>query len=98
MNLIIGVMKVELYMNDVFSLKEKRQIIKSIIERIKAKFKISVAEVSQNDIWKNAIIGVSVVSNDKTNVESIINKVFNFIENDSRIDIINCERENIYFN
>ena len=89
-------MKVELYMNEVFSLKEKRQIVKSIIERVKAKFKISIAEVSQNDIWKNAIIGISIVSNCGNNLESVMTKVYNFIDNDVRIEVISCDKENVY--
>lgn len=83
-------------MNEVFSLKEKRQIIKSIIERVKSKYKVSVAEVSKNDAWKNAIVGIAIVSNSGTNLESIMTKVYNFIENDGRIDVINCDKENVY--
>lgn len=96
--MIVGILKVNLYINDVFSLKEKRQVIKSIIERTRVKFKISIAEISQNDLWNNSVIGTSVVSNDKDIVENLMKSIIDFIEYDGRVEIVNIEKENIYFN
>ncbi|MEN8908395.1 MAG: DUF503 domain-containing protein [Clostridiales bacterium] len=95
--MVVGVLKIDLYINKVFSLKDKRHIIKSIIERIRAKYKISIAEIDQNDKWNNSVIGVSLVSNGKDVVERMIDLIINFIEKDGRTDIINIEREIIYF-
>jgi uncharacterized protein YlxP (DUF503 family) len=96
--MIVGIIKLSFYIEDVFSLKDKRQIIKSIIERTKSKFKISIAEVGQNDIWNNSQIGISVVSNKKDIVDKSLDSIINFIEFDGRVEIIDIEREIIYFN
>ena len=57
--MVVGVCKVILNIDSAFSLKEKRQVVKSIVERLKSKFNASVAEVELNDVWKNAVIGIS---------------------------------------
>lgn len=94
--LVVGVCRMELSLDGVFSLKDKRQIVKSIIERIKARYNASIAEVGLNDTWKNAVIGVSCVSNDAKHVDSMLNNIVNFVENDGRAILFNYTTEKIY--
>ncbi|KNY26800.1 protein of unknown function DUF503 [Pseudobacteroides cellulosolvens ATCC 35603 = DSM 2933] len=86
----------ELSLEGAFSLKDKRQIIKSIIERLKARYNASIAEVDLNDTWKNAVIGVSCVSNDAKHIDSMLNNIVNFVENDGRAALFNYNTEKIY--
>jgi len=74
-------------------LKEKRHVLKSIIERLIARFNASVAEVDYNELWNKSMIGVAVVSNDKKICESAISKIIAFIDNDERVEIINYSKE-----
>jgi len=87
--MIIGTCQIEMLIYESNSLKEKRHVIKSIIERIKSRFNASVAEVDYMDLWNRSVIGVSVVSNSKTLCESSIAKIIDFIDNDERVEIIN---------
>lgn len=75
------------------SLKDKRQIIKSIIERLKSRFNISIAEVDLNDSWKTSIIGFACVSNDTNHANQILSNVIKFIDGDNRVEIIGEEIE-----
>ncbi len=75
------------------SLKEKRQVIKSIIERLKNRFNISIAEVGYLDVIRRSTIGFTVVSNEKTYIERLMGKIINFIDLDPRVQIINLEKE-----
>ena len=86
----------ELSLDSAFSLKDKRQIVKSIIERLKARYNASIAEVDLNDTWKNAVIGVSCVSNDSKHIDSMLNNIVNFVENDGRAVLFNYNTEKIY--
>ena len=86
----------ELSLEGAFSLKDKRQIVKSIIERLKARYNASIAEVDLNDTWKNAVIGVSCVSNDAKHIDSMLNNIVNFVENDGRAVLFNYNTEKIY--
>ena len=62
--MIIGSCVVELVIYDANSLKDKRQVVKSIIGKLQSRFNISVAEVGLNDTWRNAVIGFACVTND----------------------------------
>ncbi|MBP2026985.1 uncharacterized protein YlxP (DUF503 family) [Acetoanaerobium pronyense] len=91
--MIVGICQVELRVYNCISLKSKRQVIKSIIERLKSRYNISIAEVGDNDIWQKSLLGFSCVSNSKKHIESVISNVFNFIENDERVEIISTDIE-----
>lgn len=95
--MVVGVLKIFLGIDDVFSLKEKRHIVKSIIERLRSKFNASVAEVDLNDKWKNAVIGVTCISNEANHVDSMMANIVNFVEKDGRAEIMDYSTENIYF-
>ena len=82
--MVIGVCRIVLIIDNAFSLKEKRHIIKSIIERLKSRFNASIAEVDLNDLWKNAVIGVACVSNEAGHADSMLSNIVNFVENDGR--------------
>jgi uncharacterized protein YlxP (DUF503 family) len=87
--MIVGTCQIEMIIYESNSLKEKRHVIKSIIERIKVRFNVSVAEVDYLDLWNRSLIGIAVVSNSKPLCESVICKIIDFIDNDERVEIIN---------
>ena len=78
--MIIGTCKVYLEAEWVFSLKDKRMIVKSIIEKTRHKFNVSVAEVENQDMHKSIVIGFACVTNEVSHANSIIDTVINFIE------------------
>jgi uncharacterized protein YlxP (DUF503 family) len=62
------------------SLKAKRQVLRKVTDRVKAKFNVSVAEVDANDLWQRAVIALALVGNDKAAVNEQMDKVLHFIE------------------
>ena len=94
--MVIGVCKVVLAIDDVFSLKEKRHIVKSLIEKVKSRFNASIAEVDLNDNWKRAVIGISCVSNESGHADSVMANIVNFIENDGRAVLFDYSTEIIH--
>jgi len=81
--MIIGTCKVYLSADWVTSLKEKRSVIKGLIERAKHKFNISIAEIEQMDSHKHIVIGFACVTNDARLADSIIQNVIHFIESNT---------------
>ncbi|MEE9536487.1 MAG: DUF503 domain-containing protein [Desulfobacterales bacterium] len=75
------------------SLKGKRKVIKSIISRMRNNFNASVAEVGSNDIHQRAEIGFSLVGNNKTLINSKIDKIFNMVDGLGLAEIIDTEME-----
>ena len=86
--MFVGVGQVELFIPESGSLKSKRFVLKSIKTKIRNKFNVSVAEIENNDKWQRASLGIAVVSNNKKIVDSTLNQVINFIENDFRVEVI----------
>jgi len=78
---VVSILHFVLDLPDIRSLKEKRQIVQSVKNRLQNKFKISVAEVAQQDSWRFAEIGVAVISNSKQYGESVLHKALQFSEN-----------------
>lgn len=91
--MIIGICTCEIFIFNANSLKSKRSVVKSIIEKSKNRFNISIAEVGENDKWQKSIIAFSTISNDQTIVEETIEKVINFFDSYSEIEIIKIKRE-----
>jgi uncharacterized protein YlxP (DUF503 family) len=91
--MIVGVMTVELYLGDANSLKEKRRIVKSLIERIKNRFNVSVSEVAQQDLWQRSTFGISIVSSDQAFVHKVFAAVIKFIEAQGTVLITNYQTE-----
>lgn len=91
--MIIGACSLELHIFEVYSLKEKRHVIKSILGRLQSRFNISVAEVDRFDVWQSSVIGFACVSNETKHVRSMISSVINFVDSDGRVEIISHEIE-----
>lgn len=91
--MIIGTCKVYMTADWVYSLKDKRTVVKSIVERTKHKFNISIAEVENQDIHKSIAIGFACVTNSAALADSIIQNVLKYIEGntDAVIDDIVVE-------
>lgn len=77
----VGVARVSLRIPENMSLKGKRQVVKSIIGRVRGKFEVAIAEVDDNDVWQLATIGICTISNDKRHSNQVLSKVVNFITN-----------------
>ncbi len=85
--MVVGILTVELCLGDIFSLKEKRQIVKSIIDRIKNRYNVSIAEVEKQDVKRWAVIGIACVSNSNQLVDRQLNLILDFLEADGRFAI-----------
>lgn len=91
--MVIGSCMIYLSAAWVMSLKDKRMVVKSIIERARHKFNISIAEVDMQDVHKKIVIGFACVTNTTSHANSIIDNVLNFIERitDAVIDDVEIE-------
>jgi uncharacterized protein len=77
--MFVGVLRLTLYLPDPGSLKSKRHLLRSAIDRVKAKFNVSVAEVADNDLWQRSVVGVAAVGNEHAFVNETLDKVADFV-------------------
>jgi len=91
--MIIGTCQVELFIADNRSLKGKRKVLKSIKDRVRSRFNVSIAEIGHQEEWQRATLGIACISNDVRLVDSILNKVVNLIETSSDATLMDYQIE-----
>jgi len=78
--LAVGVLTIELFFDQSGSLKDKRQLLKSIVERLRSRFNVSVAEVDGMDLWQRSTVAVALVGNQPGYVKEVLEKILRFVE------------------
>ena len=89
----VGILQVEISIPDAMSLKDKRQVVKSLKDRIAHGHNVSIAEVGALDEHRRSIIGVAMVSNDKRYVEGALSKLVDFIRMVPQASLIDYQIE-----
>ena len=71
----VGLLTLELHLAEAQSLKDKRQVIRSLKERLRAHFNVAVAELDFEDTWQRSVVGVVTLSNEEHHVQESLQKV-----------------------
>ena len=85
--MVVSMIQVIFEIPDIYSIKEKRRIIKPILEKMRQRYKLSAAEIDLQDSLAFSQIGGALVSNSKSYGETVLQKVFEMIENDAPVRI-----------
>jgi uncharacterized protein len=93
--MVVGSGLIALWIPEVRSLKEKRSVLTKLIKRTQNEFNISIAEVGDQDVWKRAKIGFSLVGNDRRLINAKVDHVLKFVDQlnlaevtDTKIEIV----------
>jgi uncharacterized protein YlxP (DUF503 family) len=78
--MIVGVCRVTISIAGSYSLKDKRRVVKSIVERIRHRFNVSIAEVDEHEVWNAAVLAIVCVSTASAHVEEMLSTVVRFVE------------------
>jgi uncharacterized protein YlxP (DUF503 family) len=95
--MVIGSGIIHLRIHDCRSLKGKRKVVKSVIQRIRNNFNASVAEVGANDIYQRAEIGIAMIGNDRQVINSKLDKAFNLVEDLGLAEVVDSEYDIITY-
>lgn len=87
----VGSCKIQLQIPACASLKDKRRVVKSLKERVQARFSVAIAEVDHLDAWQLATLGVACVSNDSRLVDATLTKVVRWIELSGEVVLLDYE-------
>jgi uncharacterized protein YlxP (DUF503 family) len=94
----LGVCRIKLRLPENQSLKGKRQVIKSIIARVRNHYNVAIAEVDDQDLWQLATLGIACISNSTRQTNQVLSKVVDFISNSRfEIEMLDYEIEIIPF-
>ena len=83
----------ELSLPECLSLKDKRRVVKSLKDRLRSRFNVSVAETAHQDVWGRTQLSIALVASDGRFAESVLSKVDRMLEGETRVVILSSERE-----
>ena len=89
----VGITTIELEVTDALTLKDKRQVIRSLLARIRGGFNVSAAEVGHLSAHTLATLGITAVANDKAYVHGLLEKVVDLIEREPRALVLDYQIE-----
>ena len=89
----VGILQVELMIAGAQSLKDKRHVVKSVVDRLRASFNVSAAEVDHQDLHQRAMLGFAAVSNDAAYVRGLLQQVLNHLQRHPEAQVIDHQIE-----
>lgn len=93
MGIIVGLCTVELFIPESQSLKDKRQVLLSLKDRLREQFNLSVAEVDGQDLWQKAVLGLACVANEGRYVNQVLDQALNVIRAVPTVEIVQSRIE-----
>lgn len=94
--MVVGALTVTLQVPESGSLKEKRQVIRSLTSRLRNTFNVAIAEVGDQDLWQSAVIGVACVSGSGRHADEICQKVLAFVDREADALIVASQFELVH--
>ncbi len=87
----LGVLHVRVFIGQAQSLKDKRMVLKSLKDRVRNQFSVSVAQLDGEDKWQTATLGFAMIGNDQKYIDSALQHVLSFVERCPGLDV--CEQK-----
>jgi uncharacterized protein YlxP (DUF503 family) len=91
--MVVGTLRIEFRIHDNHSLKGKRKVVRSMVDKVRHRFNVSVAEVGSNDNWQRIELGIATVGNDRRHIDSSLGNVLAFLESLYLAELISTESE-----
>lgn len=89
--MVVGLCTVELFIAGSRSLKDKRQVLHSLKDRLRDKFNLSVAEVDAQDLWQKAILAMACVANEGSHVSQVLEQALNVIKSVPAVEVVRTQ-------
>lgn len=89
--MLVGTLLVQVYIPSATSLKDKRQVVKSVIHRVQNRFNVSIVELDSENLWQRATIGVAMAGNNQEYIQRQLQLVLNFLDGEPRWEIVRAE-------
>jgi uncharacterized protein YlxP (DUF503 family) len=86
--IIVGLCTVELFIPGAQSLKDKRQVMMSLKDRLRDRFNLSIAEVDEQNLWQKTVLGLACVANETRHVHQVLEQALNVIRATPAVEIV----------
>ncbi len=91
--MVIGLLRVEVHYPESGSLKTKRSTLKSVTDRLRKRFNVSVAEVEHQNLWQRSVLAVVTVNTDRRHADSTLSKVLDLMEEEGDWQVTGVQTE-----
>lgn len=91
--MIIGTLRIRLRIRAARSLKEKRFVLKSIKDRLRKKFNISLSEIGEKDLWQSADLAIAVVGDEQRYLNQVLDEVSRQFTSHSSMEVLDTAME-----
>lgn len=91
--MVVGLCTIELFISGSQSLKDKRQVVHGLKDRLRSKFNLSIAEVDGQDLWQKAVLGMACVSNERGHVNRVLEQALNLIKSMPAVEVVRTQLE-----
>jgi uncharacterized protein YlxP (DUF503 family) len=88
----VAMLEVDLHVPAARSLKSKRAVVKPLIEGLRRRFDVAVAEVGHQDLWQRATVAVATVSGSAGHAAEVLDACERFVWSHPEIEVVGCER------
>ncbi len=96
--MVVGVCIIQLHLPENHSLKGKRQVLNSIKQRVRNKFRVSIAEVGNTELWQRATLAVAYINKEKRDVEALFPRIVSFVEDLQQAEVLDYHYELLNYN
>jgi uncharacterized protein len=91
--MVIGLLRVEVHIPESGSLKSKRFVLKSLTDRLRKRFNLSVAEVEYQDLWQRSVLGIVTVNTDRKHADSTLSKALDLLDDEADLQVTGVQTE-----
>jgi uncharacterized protein YlxP (DUF503 family) len=91
--MVVGVLQMRLLVREAMSLKDKRRVVRSLRDRIRNGFNVSVSEVDALDLRQSAVLGVALATNDRVFADQVLAKVVSLVRRTPGAELVDYEVE-----
>ncbi len=86
--MLVGICEISLYFPNSHSLKDKRSILSGYKSSLRKKYNISIAEIGQKNLWKESIVGISIISDNRQYIDRVMEKIISDTEINPEIQML----------
>ncbi|MGV3618444.1 MAG: DUF503 domain-containing protein [Fimbriimonas sp.] len=88
LRMILGTLELDLRLDGCFSLKDKRQVLRSLLDRLRRDLHVAANEVGDHDLWNSAVLGIACVTNDTGVADGVLDRVLAMVDAYPAIEVV----------
>lgn len=89
----IGILELEFALHGCGSLKDKRHVVRSLVDRLRHRFEVSAAEIDYQDVWDRTKVGVALISAEHTAVQRLLEQLIDYAEATTEAELVGIHTE-----